>query len=136
MERLFLAVFLCALSLVTSCTTEPTIAPLVEGNWHGTLDSNRIEITFIEGEFEGDPTLSGSAHLINNTQLIEYQVMNGTTNRTDHVWFSLYRVPVITKEDYHLSGVVTGAAIQGTFEQVDQNGHIIKSGIWQANRTP
>jgi uncharacterized cupin superfamily protein len=140
MKRLSIAVFIGTLSLFAACqkenTTQPTIYVLVEGSWQGTLDSNRIDITFIEGEFEGGPTLSGSAHLINSTQTIEYLIMNGTTNRTDSIWFSLYKVPVITKEDYHLRGVVKGNIIQGSFEQFDQNGNIVKSGTWQAQRIP
>ena len=62
--------------------------------------------------------------------------MNGTDNRKDTVWFSLYRVPVVAKEDYHLKGALAGASINGTYQELTQTGEIIESGRWVVKRVP
>jgi hypothetical protein len=139
-KPLFLTVTVGVMALFSACqnenTVEPTAYVLVQGTWQGTLDSNPFDITFIEGEFEGGPTLAGSAHLIDQTQTVFYLVMNGTHNRRDTVWFSLYEVPVVSKEDYHLKGAVSGGTISGTYEELSQNGIILKIGTWQVKRFP
>jgi hypothetical protein len=133
-------VILSTVSSFSACQKDGTVEPathvLVQGTWQGTLDDKPFDITFIEGEFERGVTLSGSAHLSKDTQTVFYLVMNGTHNRVDTVWFSLYKVPVVAKEDYHLKGVLRYTTISGAFRELNSNGEVIRSGTWQVERVP
>jgi hypothetical protein len=118
-------------------TVQPTSGVLVEGNWRGTLNGTLFDVTFIEGEFEGYPAVTGSAQLIGDVETLSYLVMNGTDNhKVDTVLFSLYKVPLLGKEDYDLKGAVSGPTINGTYKKFDQNGQIIETGTWNVQRIP
>jgi len=140
MKRLSLFTFLILFLFLYSCKkgdiVQPTSHKLVQGIWQGSIDSTSLDITFIEGEFEDSPTVTGSAHITNNDTTLFYLIMNGTDDGAKTVQFSLYKVPVVTKEDYHMKGTRNGATINGTFQELNQNGDIIKSGKWNVKRIP
>ena len=117
-----------------SCQNNEEIDKLVEGSWQGTLGEDSFEITFIEGDFEGAATVTGNAKLICKNDTISYQIMNGTNDRESIVWFSLYKIPVVSKEDYHMTGTVTSSSIDGTYQKVSQNGNVLESGVWTTKR--
>jgi hypothetical protein len=103
---------------------------LVEGTWAGTLDSDSLMLTFIEGEFEGSPTLSGSAFITTDTNASSYIIMSGSHDRQNNISFALYKYPVIGKDDFLFKGTLNSNKIDGTFSKYDQSGNIIHSGNW------
>jgi hypothetical protein len=107
---------------------------LVEGAWHGTLDSADLVVTFIEGEFEGAPTVSGSAYLSSTTQGRAFLIGSGTHNRVDSLWFSLFPIPAAGKESYFLRGSVRPGWIHGSFQRYDSSGQSVGSGSWEVGR--
>lgn len=109
---------------------------LVEGNWQGTINGDTLFITFIEGMFENFPTVSGAAHITNDSQTVAYQIMNGTHNQVETVWFALYEIPVEGKEDYEFVGNIVGSTIEGTFSQFDSISTVIRTGFWEVGRVP
>lgn len=107
---------------------------LVEGVWHGQLDQGDLVLTFIEGEFEGGATVTGSAYLSSAATGQPFFINGGTHNRVDSVWFSLYPIPTPGKESLFLRGGVRPDQIQGSFQQYDSTGQRIGSGSWQVRR--
>jgi len=132
---------LCFVLILSGCNKEGTVQPtseeLVEGNWKGTLNGITLEINFIEGEFEGYPTLTGSANFISNNEMLSYKVMGGTiVRKSKKVWFALNKIPVVEKEEYHIEGTVSGTWINGTYEKLTQSGEIIETGTWNVKKLP
>ena len=122
---------------IASCKKESTTCPpqdmkLVEGTWVGELDADSLVLTFIEGEFEGSPTLSGSGFITTKTNASSYIIMNGTHDRQKKILFSLYKYPVVGKEEFQLTGILNYNKINGTFSQFDQTGNVTKTGNWFA----
>ncbi|HLP82564.1 MAG TPA: hypothetical protein VK141_11325 [Nitrosomonas sp.] len=64
----------------------------VEGSWKGEIDGSEMVTTFIEGEFENEPTLTGSTSLSTGESFL---IVNGGHNRVDRIWFSLIRIPYV-----------------------------------------
>ena len=135
--------FLTMLSLVffLSCSqketsVQPTLGKSIEGSWQGTLNGASFEITFIEGEFEGEPSVTGSANFIGKNESSSYLVMNGTKVSGNKVIFALYKVPVVSKEDYHIEGTISGTTINGIYKKLSQNGKVIETGAWRVKRLP
>jgi hypothetical protein len=123
-----------------SCASDSQAGPdsdrfvLVEGAWHGTLEQADLVVTFIEGEFEGAPTVSGSAYLSSSASGDAFLIYGGIHNRLDSVWFSLYPISISGKASFVLRGGVRPDQIQGSFQQYDSSGHRIGSGSWQVRR--
>lgn len=115
---------------------QPQYYKLVEGVWNGTLAGSAMVITFIEGEFENYPTLSGSAYLTSDNQATAYQIFNGTHNRSDSLWFSLYKIPVVDKGEYQLRAGLKANCLEGLYMQFNSRGEIIRRGNWQVKKTP
>ena len=145
MKPLVTIVLLCLLvsfwSRKKDNSVEPTSAGathyvLVEGVWQGTLEGRPFDVTFLESEFEGSPTVSGSAHVTEEARSTLYMVGSGAHNRRDSVWFALYPVPKVTGGSYILKGAVTGATIAGSYRQANENRGTIKSGTWEVRILP
>lgn len=137
---IFLAI-LCAMWLSSGCEGERAVAPtyyiLVEGTWDGTLAGDTgMMATFIEGRFENSPTVTGSVQLKMDNETVTYLVMNGTHNQVDSVWFSLYRIPLAGKEEYHISGAVKGKTLEGVYHQLDPRGQTVSTGTFAVQRIP
>ena len=124
--------FLFTLMSCKSVTSTTDNMKLVEGTWVGQLDADSLVLTFIEGEFEGSPTLSGSAFIPSRTTPSTYIIMNGSRDRQDKIYFALYKYPVVAKEEFHLQGTVAYGEIKGTFTRFDESGGISKTGNWSA----
>ncbi len=124
--------FVFFLFFLISCEKESTSPnfTLVEGTWVGTLGSDSLVLTFIEGEFEGSPTLSGSAFITTDTSASSYIIMSGSHDRQKNILFALYKYPVVGKSDFILKGILNYNKIDGTFTRYDQSGNIIHSGNW------
>ncbi len=102
----------------------------------GTLDSLNLVLTFVEGEFENSPTVSGSGFIRSQSEPSAYLVMNGTHNRSDRVFFSLYKIPLVGKEEFQLDGTLDHASISGSFTQFDNLGNQLRTGNWRVQRIP
>lgn len=138
MKAIFFLSFLTCIFALSACqkandSVTPDYQVSVHGNWLGTLDGNIIAFTFVEGEFEKDRTLTGSASLSTG---IAYSIGNGTYSHVDQVWFSLYKIPVISKEEYDMKGVIGAGTINGTFTKFNQDGNSIATGYWYVQRIP
>jgi hypothetical protein len=121
-------------SRVASRDNIPGYTKIVEGNWIGTIDQDTIFLTVLEGEFEGGPMLGGSAHITRGGHSTTYEIVNGTNNKKDTVWFSLYKINVKGRGDFNLKGHVDGTNIRGTFEQYNGAGTHIGNGRWDVHR--
>lgn len=134
----FILMHLALISLLWACKgEEPTtgaVGPDVAGSWVGTLDGMTFKLALTQVEFEGSIAVSGTASLTNDTTVISYAVMNGGHNRVDRIYFSLYRVPVTTKEEYHIWGTMSLSTLQGTYDLLDQSGTKLESGTWQVQK--
>ena len=135
MKALKIIYFFLSLLIISSCNKDQTTCPsnnmkLVEGTWAGKLDTDSLFLTFIEGEFEGSPTLSGSGFISNPINATSYIIMNGSHDRQKNIYFSLYKYPVLGKEDFQLNGILINNRINGTFSKYDQTGKIINTGDW------
>jgi len=138
MKGIYFLSFIVCLFVLNACqkandSVTPNSQASVQGNWQGALNGTNIVLTFIDGEFENGRTLTGSASLSTGNT---YSIGNGTYVGNDTVWFSLYKIPVVSKEEYHMKGAIGSGIINGNFTKFDQNGNSIGTGYWQVQRIP
>ena len=139
----YLKFFLISLILFTcglpGCRENPSDTPLfvlVEGSWQGQLNSNTLFITFIEGEFEGSPTVTGSAHLPVDSIYTSLIVMGGTHNKVDSLWFGLYQEDRYEKGLFQMRAKIYPDSLFGIYKKFDEQSHIVESGEWTVKRIP
>lgn len=108
----------------------------VAGKWLGTLDNMTIQLNLTQVHFEGSIAVSGIASLTKDTLAVSYAVMNGGHNGVDKIYFSLYRIPVTTKEEYHICGSMSPTLLHGSFDCFDQSGTVLSTGTWQVQKAP
>ena len=124
---------------VYSCRKNNDLAPemmkVAEGTWYGDFADDKIVFTIIEGEFEGSVTITGTAFLQSDTSSSAYQIMNGSRN-VQSLLFSLYKIPLAAKEDYHVRGEIKNQFFSGTFDRLNSKGEIIQFGTFHVERIP
>lgn len=124
---------------LSSCQKNNTVGPqlmkVAEGTWYGDFAGEKIVFTIIEGEFEQSVTITGTAYLQSDTSSAAYQIMNGGRNDTS-LLFSLYKIPLVGKEDYHVRGEIKNQFFSGNFDRLNSGGKIVQSGTFQVKRIP
>jgi len=116
--------------------SDSPLSILVEGSWKGQLNSHVLFLTFIEGEFENSPTVTGSAHLPVDSVLTSFLVMGGIHNGIDSLWFSLYQTDYQGKESFQLRGKIFADSLVGIYKEFDQQSQLVGYGEWYTKRIP
>jgi hypothetical protein len=108
---------------------------LAEGTWHGEFGEAKVVFTLIESRFEKSIPISGTTYLMSDSLAYAYQIMNGNRNDNSLI-FSLYEIPINGKEEYHIQGEIINQYFEGSFDQLDSTGTILRTGAFSVERIP
>ncbi len=107
------------------------------GTWQGNLGEIPMQIEFEEVPFEGAIFITGDANLTIDSRELVYKIMNGARGE-NNLSIALYRTPVVTKEEFHVEGILkTATTLEGTYKQFEvgpSNPQIIRTGTWRLSK--